>query len=257
MDSIPAALAALLLNLCAAGGIGYPAISFPLALAAAAIVNRRDAALNDVAPETARTSKAAVSPAWIIGVVAVFAIFYATAFKPRQADFFFGLRTENSLNAAFYRDSFAAAAPESVDARSSEVVVKYYLVVAERYANSPGAETEAAWKRLRATVLASAPHSPIVCENCGDADFALYESHSERRVFLESAIDFYRAAVEKSPTETGKYVKLIRALRVVGEEEERRRLAEKALELDAITPHLDRKLPDEARDELMLIAGRR
>ncbi|MBQ1278173.1 MAG: hypothetical protein IIY07_05970 [Thermoguttaceae bacterium] len=91
----------------------------------------------------------------------------------------------------------------------------------------------------------------------------------KRREFLDSAVDFYRQAVDRSPTDAAKRAKLVAALRDVAtlaavenadfpfptvDAEtalaDARREAEIALELDAQTPHLDRKLPDETRVEL-------
>ena len=96
-----------------------------------------------------------------------------------------------------------------------------------------------------------APNSASVRENCGDFDFGLYIRRNKRnKAFLDSAIDFYQDAVAFSPTEVGKRVKLYRAYLEKELVNEALKEAEKALYFDEITPHEDRKLQDDVREEL-------
>ena len=132
-------------------------------------------------------------------------------------------------------------------------------------------ENRARWERLRAEAEAVSPNSAALREGWADFDASLFAdvSRRTRREFLDSAVDFYRQAVDRSPTDAAKRAKLAAALRdaatlpavenadfpfptVAAETAlvDARRQAEIALELDAQTPHLDRKLPDATRDEL-------
>ncbi|MBP3532450.1 MAG: O-antigen ligase family protein [Thermoguttaceae bacterium] len=303
------ALAAAFLNLCAAGGIGYPALTFPIFLLAAFLVNRADAtAKSPQLVETAekadlsastqtadvpRTSQTAVPPQtaqiprrpanvplyFALGAVAVAAVFDATAFRPWAAEFFFSLRISAPNGAAQYRDVFEAGAPEKIDAASHEVVSQCYYAAGKTFATRPTPENRARWERLRAQAQAVSPNSASLREGWADFDASLFAdvSRGTRREFLDSAVDFYRQAVDRSPTDAAKRAKLVAALRdvatlspptsvssadvenadfpfptVAAETalDDARRQAEIALELDAKTPHLDRKLPDETRADL-------
>ncbi len=300
------ALAAAFLNLCAAGGIGYPALTFPIFLLAAFLANRVDAAAKSpqsaqnadlpespqtddvpqtpqtaVPPQTAQTPRRPVNvPLYFaLGAVAVAAVFDATAFRPWAAEFFFSLRIAAPNGAAQYRDVFEAGAPEKIDAASHEVVSQCYYAAGKTFATRPTPENRARWERLRAQAQAVSPNSASLREGWADFDASLFAdvSRGTRREFLDSAVDFYRQAVDRSPTDAAKRVKLVAALRDVATLSpptsassaavenvdfpfptvaaetalvDARRQAEIALELDAQTPHLDRKLPDETRAEL-------
>ncbi|MBQ2849756.1 MAG: O-antigen ligase family protein [Thermoguttaceae bacterium] len=301
------ALAAAFLNLCAAGGIGYPALTFPIFLVAAFLVNRADAAAKspqlaetaekaDLSASTQtddvpQTSQTAVPPQtaqiprrpvnvplyFALGAVAVAAVFDATAFRPWAAEFFFSLRISAPNGAAQYRDVFEAGAPAKIDAASHEVVSQCYYAAGKTFATRPTPENRARWERLRAQAQAVSPNSASLREGWADFDASLFAdvSRRSRREFLDSAVDFYRQAVDRSPTDAAKRAKLVAALRDAATLQapisaasaenadfpfptvaadaalaDARRQAEIALELDAQTPHLDRKLPDETRAEL-------
>lgn len=297
------ALAAALLNLCAAGGIGYPALTFPIFLAAAFLVSQTETAAKETqsaqpaenADVSETTPTAAVSNStqtaqlprravnvplyFALGAVAVAAVFDATAFRPWAAEFLFSLRISAPNGAAQYRDVFEAGAPEKIDAASHEVVSQCYYAAGKTFATRPTPENRARWERLRAQAEAVSPNSASLREGWADFDASLFAdvSRRTRREFLDSAVDFYRQAVDRSPTDAAKRAKLVAALRdvatlapptsasssaaqnadfpfptVAAETAlaDARRQAEIALELDAQTPHLDRKLTDETRAEL-------
>lgn len=287
------ALAAAFLNLCAAGGIGYPAATFPIFLLAAFLVNRADAHANSTQtarlPQTnaANSTQTAAPPRrrvnvplyFALGAVAVAALFDATAFRPWAAEFLFSLRISAPDGAARYRDVFEAGDPAKIDAASHEVVSQCYYFAGKAFATRPTPENRARWERLRAQTLTVSPNSASLREGWADFDAALFAdvSRGKRREFLDSAVDFYRRAVDRSPTDAVKRSKLVAALRDVATLSpptsvssapvenadfpfptvaaetalaDARRQAEIALQLDAQTPHLDRKLPDATRAEL-------
>ncbi len=289
------ALAAAFLNLCAAGGIGYPALTFPIFLVAAFLVNRADAPARSTqtaqtpqsnAANSTQTSQLSPTPRrpanvplyFALGAVAVAAVFDATAFRPWAAGFLFSLRTSTPDGAAQYRDVLESGDPAKIDAASHEVVSQCYYFAGKAFATRPTPENRARWERLRAEAEAVSPNSATLREGWADFDAALFADapRRTRREFLDSAVDFYRQAVDRSPTDAVKRAKLVAALRdvatlpaptsassaaqnadfpfptVAAETAfaDARREAEIALELDAQTPHLDRKLPDATRDEL-------
>lgn len=276
------ALAAAFLNLCAAGGIGYPALTFPIFLVAAFLVNRAapanstQTAENADFPEPSQTAQTPRRPVnvplyFALGAVAVAALFDATAFRPWAAEFLFSLRISVPDGAARYRDVLEAGDPAKIDAASHEVVSQCYYFAGKAFATRPTPENRARWERLRAQAQAVSPNSASLREGWADFDASLFAdvSRGKRREFLDSAVDFYRQAVDRSPTDAVKRAKLAAALRdaatlaavenadfpfpTVAVETalaDARRQAEIALELDAQTPHLDRKLPDETRAEL-------
>ena len=297
------ALAAALLNLCAAGGIGYPALTFPIFLAAAFLVAQTETAAKETqsaqpaenadvsettptaaVPNSAQTAqlprrRVNVPLYFALGAVAVAAVFDSTAARPWAAEFLFSLRISAPDGAARYRDVLEAGAPAKIDAASHEVVSQCYYVAARTFATRPTPENRARWERLRAQAQAVSPNSASLREGWADFDASLFAdvSRRTRREFLDSAVDFYRQAVDRSPTDAVKRAKLVAALRDVATLSpptsasssaaknadfpfptvaaetalaDARREAEIALELDAQTPHLDRKLPDETRAEL-------
>ncbi len=339
------ALAAAFLNLCAAGGIGYPALSFPIFLGAAFLVSQAETAAKatqnaasdstrnaqiaavanstqnaqpaDVAKSTQRAHPAAVAsstrnvqPAdvanstrlaetaqtpnsprpteaaqtarpprrpvavslcFALGAVAVAAVFDSTAFRPWAAEFLFSLRISAPDGPARFRDVLESGDPSKIDAASHEVVSQCYYFAGKAFATRPTPENRARWERLRTQAEAVSPNSASLREGWGDFDAALFAdaTRRERREFLDSAVDFYRQAVDRSPTDAAKRAKLAAALRDAATLPappaadspipplapdaalaDARRQAEIALELDAKTPHLDRKLPDATRDAL-------
>ncbi|MBQ5789331.1 MAG: hypothetical protein IIW01_03495, partial [Thermoguttaceae bacterium] len=187
------------------------------------------------------------------------------------AEFLFSLRISAPDGAARYRDVLEAGDSAKIDAASHEVVSQCYYAAGKTFATRPTPENRARWERLRAQAEAVSPNSASLREGWADFDASLFAdvSRGKRREFLDSAVDFYRQAVDRSPTDAAKRAKLVAALRDVAtlaavenadfpfptvDAEtalaDARREAEIALELDAQTPHLDRKLPDETRVEL-------
>lgn len=273
--AILGALAAAFLNLCAAGGIGYPALTFPIFLLAAFAVDRpaqlaetsRPAQLVET-PRPAQTPRRrdAAPLFFALGAVAVAAVFDTTAFRPWAAVFFFSLEPTAPGVAVFETGD-----PGKIDAASHKIVSQCYYFAGNSFATRPTPENRARWERLRAQARSVSPNSASLRESWADFDAALFAdvARRSRREFLDSAIDFYRQAVDRSPTDAVKRAKLVAALRdaatLVAQPPadspipavdpdaalaDARREAKIALELDANTPHLDRKLPDETRVEL-------
>ncbi len=247
-------IVALLLNLCAAGGISYPVASTTLFLLAGFIVN-----FNDVR-KTESLKKVATSPAKLTlrvfwAGIAVLCVFYITAFKPRCNSFLFSLLNNpqnNESKGGFYDECLKLGTVEKVDASSSAVVTQFYYYSGLKYIKNPSKENRERWNRLRAQVKRVAPNSPTIRENCGDFDYGLFLQKKNRYDFLDSALAFYQDAVAFSPTDVGKRVKLFRAYQTKGLLNKALEEAKEALELDETTPHEDRKLEDDVREELQM-----
>jgi tetratricopeptide (TPR) repeat protein len=79
--------------------------------------------------------------------------------------------------------------------------------------------------------------------------FEIYERTGQRED-LETALSMYQRAVELYPNSPLSRAKLAMAYRAAGRQTDFAREAAQALELDAITPHFDKKLPDTLRDSL-------
>jgi tetratricopeptide (TPR) repeat protein len=73
---------------------------------------------------------------------------------------------------------------------------------------------------------------------------------AKRNDYLQKGIAAYREAAERYPTNASYHAALALALRRAGEEVAFIEHAQTALRLDEITPHKDRKLPDELRNSL-------
>lgn len=67
---------------------------------------------------------------------------------------------------------------------------------------------------------------------------------------IDPAVDAYEKAVALYPNSALHRAKLTEACRAVGATLAFRREAQAALELDDVTPHIDKKLPVELRDRL-------
>ncbi|MBQ2788848.1 MAG: hypothetical protein IJE97_04370, partial [Thermoguttaceae bacterium] len=141
-----------------------------------------------------------------LGAVAVAAVFNATVFRPWAAGFLFSLRISTPDGAARYRDVLESGAPAKIDAASHEVVSQCYYAAGKAFATRPTPDNRARWERLRAQAEAVSPNSASLREGWADFDAALFAdvSRGKRREFLDSAVDFYRQAVDRSPTDAAK-----------------------------------------------------
>ena len=245
------AMATLLLNICAAGGIGYPVISTLLFMLAAFSVNLNDKRISNSVKGHTFTSKRTSLSVLVVSIV-LLCVFYVSAFKPRCNSFLFSLLYNPQSNVTSeYQEDLKNGSVEKIDGSSSAVVTQFYYFSALEYADSPSNTNLERWQGLRERVKYVAPNSASVRENCGDFDFGLYIRRNKRnKAFLDSAIDFYQDAVAFSPTEVGKRVKLYRAYLEKELVNEALKEAEKALYFNEITHHEDRKLQDDVREEL-------
>lgn len=252
------AIIALLINLCAAGGIGYAPVSTILFIFAAIVVNRAQykrivpvcEADGDVVPFKlrARSYRYAVITVLLISL-SLTAIFYATSYKPRMNAFLFELRYESNPQAGI-KELLSDGALEKIDPKSVVVVSQYYYAVGQVYAQNATQENQRRWQAAYDKIERVSPNSPAIRERCGEFDQRQFERNKDRSEFLDSAIRFYEEAVDLSPTDVGKKEKLFAMLKTAKRFDEAKDVAEQALEFDERTSHEDRKLTDGIRREM-------
>ncbi len=253
-----ATLATALINLCAAGGIGYPSIAVPFFLFAALLANRIDdyncSSKTQVSPEPKRRIlfrvKNAESGA-LFASVALLLFFHFTAFQPFCRALLF--KTRYSLESAStspYLDALNSGASERVDRFSTPVALQFYYFATRQYFEKPSEQNKALWRKTREQLRKNSPNSAPWRENCADLSQALYERDKTRTEFRDDALEFYRECVERSPTECSTRAKLALFEFEIGEVERAKIDAKEALEQDERTPHEDRKLEDDLKKKL-------
>ena len=204
----------LLLNLCFAGGIGYPVISTTFFFIAGIEVNQRSA--NASEKSKSNLVKTPFSLAFVTVLLLLF-VFYLTALKPRNQSFLFmRLRDTETLGASKYSQDLKDGAYGKIDALSSKVAEQFYYYSGYEFARERSESSASLRQKMREHVCESSPNSPTVREDCGNFDWSVYcqsPNSVENEIFLDSAIDFFREAASLSPTDVQKRVKLVRALR--------------------------------------------
>ena len=246
-------LATLLLNICVAGGIGYPAISVPLFVLAAICVNANVSTARQTARQRAVWTGKKGSSVFLLFSVVVLLTFYSTAFKPRLNSYLFMLKYDPTSVGLVnpYVNDLKSGSTEHIDAYSTSVASQFYYYAALEYSKSHNEQDKMRWQNMRNHVKEVSPNSAIVRESCGDFDWTLFcRDKRTNGDFLDSAAEFYRDSTIFSPTEVGKRLKLFRAYKEQNRTDDALAEARIALELDKITPHEDRKLSEESRDEL-------
>ena len=239
------ALLIVLVNLLAAGGIGYPCVSTLIFILSAIVVESSDSGIRKGAVDWKPLRF--VAPTLVLSLCVITAAFYTTAFKPRNQSFLFNLDATNFSG---------VTNPKDVDPYSIDVARLFYGRAAQEYFAYPTEANHENWQVARDRVKTTSPNSSAARESCADWDWRLFTENRSRREFGDSALDFYRESVERSPTDVGKRAKLARALVELGRRDEAVQEAKRALESDRVNPHLDRKLIDEDRRFLTtLVAG--
>lgn len=244
---------ALLLNLCVAGGFEYPVISVVLFFLAAILVNQTFAPNSPVTSYCIPTSNNLIC-ILILGTL-VLCGFYLTAFKPRSNSFMFSLQYDpQQISKSQYLDLLIKGNFNKIDGASSKVAEQFYFFSGLEYAHAQTDANRERWKKTQQHVKHVSPNSATIHERCGDFDFELYNrqknAKNTNRDFLVSSQDFYQKSVELSPTNANVRVKLYRVFVLLNNKDEAISEAQKALELDRITHHDDRKLLERDRVEL-------
>ncbi len=106
------------------------------------------------------------------------------------------------------------------------------------------------YEKYRQAAAQLDPRSAPMWMRFGDDALAAYQKQ-RRQDRLDIAIQSYRRAVELYPTSATCRAKLALAYQTAGDQQAFRRQRDRALELDRLTPHADKKLPDELRRRLL------
>jgi tetratricopeptide (TPR) repeat protein len=240
---LPAAgVAVLLVNLLAAGGIGFPSVAGTLWLLLAL-------GLEGEPPRTIRALGA-----WLVlGVaVALAAACYGTAYSPVlgcQAKL--RLAEREPARAVEHLEAAATADPWAAEPWRQLAAIEF-----ENWWQRPGQEGFGRFERACGKALELAPNSAPTWLAAGDwrlRAFSKTDGLGEKVVgdAIEAAVAAYRHAVQLYPNNAVYRAKLAEACRAGGDEPEFRREAEAALELDSATPHSDKKLPADVRERLI------
>ncbi len=236
------AVAALLVDLLATGGIGMPSVAGTLwLLMAVGLQGERPRELHSL------TAWAALTAAIGLAVAC-----YGTAYGPVLA-------YQAEMRAA-ERERESAVEHLETASRSDPLASEPWRLLAatyfERWWQTPGDATFGHFEEANAQALKRAPNSAPAWLAAGDWYFRA-SSQTERHTgkpadeLIQTAVAAYRQAVSLYPNNAVYRAKLAVASRASGDQPAFRREARLALQLDEATPHADKKLPAELRDRLL------
>jgi O-antigen ligase len=234
-------VAALLVNLLAAGGIAFPGIAGSLWLLLALSLDRRG---QGTRPAYVAWAAAVVLVALLIGC-------YATAYRPV-------LTCQSELRLierepALAKKHIEAAA--EADPLSAEPWRQMAAIMIEAWSQCPEKVDFGRFLAARDKMLELAPNSAPLWTAAGDwasRAYAKTDQHGKRIMSeaVRSATECYGRAVQLYPNSALHRAKLAEAMLAAGDQSAARREAEMALHLDEITPHIDKKLSADVRNRL-------
>jgi tetratricopeptide (TPR) repeat protein len=244
-------VAVLLVNLLAAGGIGFPAVADSLWLLLALGLNRLEA------NRPLRNLPRGVGTAGLIVAITLAAACYSSAYNPV-------LRYHQAVEMA--KEALAHRNPDQAErhlreaAKADPLAVKPWQQLAAltfaRWQQHPGEQTFRAFESYNAEALKRVPDSSAAHLLSGDWYLAAYRK-THRKDYVNKALEDYRAAVERYPNSALCQAKLALAYKAADQPSQFRRQADEALRLDRVTPHVDKKLPPALRRQLLPAAGGR
>ncbi len=227
----------LLVNLLAAGGIGFPGVAgtFWLLLAVGLSADRP------------RPLPRAYAVAGLVAAVTLAVTCYISAYDPV-------LRSRKWMQQAQWEPSQArakdclirAAAADPLSAEPWRELARHALYSWQR---APNAERFSRFESLNEMALRLAPNSSSAWAAGGGSYWQAFQAE-KRAEHAAKAAEAYARAVELYPNSGLLRARAALAYRAAGDSVRFRRQAEKALWLDEITPHTDKKLPDDLRAQL-------
>lgn len=240
---MPAALPAvgavvLLVNLLAAGGIGFPGVAGTLWLLLAV-------GLNVAEPQPPQTLPRYAGLAAAVFTFALGVSCYTTAYGPVMV-------ARGKVEAAQSYPNYAsqylmeAAEADPLDAQPWKQVGEMTF---REWQEQPTVEMYLVFEKCADAASALEPNSAATHFQIGRWYDQIHD-RTGRESDLKKAIAAYRRAVELYPTRSLYRARLALALKAAGDEAASREQADEALRLDGLTPHADKKLPDELRGEL-------
>jgi hypothetical protein len=239
-------VATLLVNLLAAGGIMYPSVAGSLWLLIGLGINLAE-------PITPLRGKA--GPLAALALCAVLTIsHYLTGYSPV-------LRCQGAMltgygetgNIVEQEKAFQLAA--ALDPRSAEPWQHLAGLKLRLFLDRGGARTLADFDDFSAQFLARKPHSSAAYRTVGNWWQQVFAKTQEPE-HASKAVHHLKRAVELYPNHAVLRAELALALENAGEPAMAHSEATKALELDAATPHADKKLSTSLREEISTIADK-
>ena len=236
--------AAALLNLCAAGGIGYPPTALAVWIPAAILLNRAQAP--DAPKKASRALRISAAAVWIL----LLAICLATEFYPVLAEKTLLPRLDEMPPG----EAHLALTHASEGAGRHSIPIRWALCTMAMYDEGylPSPEREKTWRAAKEALWRAAPENASIRGEMADEEFTLYEA-TGNRLFLDEASSSYAEAVRLFPTNALYRAAWAMALNAAGDTEKAQTEKTEALRLDALTPHEDRKIPDALKSLLTSI----
>lgn len=230
-------VAVLLVNLLAAGGIGLPGVAGTLWLLMAV-------GLVATGQPPRRLSSRYSLVALGIGVVLTVAC-YASAYAPvvRYHAAMRMVYEDPARRVEHLKEAIAA------DALAAEPWKQLANVAFKAWQEQPRPETFESFEQAAQNALDLEPDSASAWLYYADRYYEVFE-RMHRPEDLQKALDRYQRAVMLYPNSAAARARLAVAYRTCGRQDDFQREAARALELDAITPHFDKKLPDDLRETL-------
>lgn len=231
-------VAVLLVDLLAAGGIGSPGVSGTLWLLLAL-------GLNGVQYGSVRMASQKTGLALLAAAVLLAVACYLTAYGPvLNARWRIERVAEEPAQAKGLLMAAAAADPLAAEPWNLLAGLELYAL-----GQQPSDEKYAEFDQCQREFIRRKPNSAAAAAAAAERYFLAFEQTKQSRP-LEEAIELYHRAVSLYPNNATHRANLALALAAVGDGPAARREAARALELDALTPHEDKKLPTKLRDAL-------
>jgi hypothetical protein len=228
----------LLVNLSAAGALAFPGVAGTLWLLAAI-------ALNEAAHGRTIAVPRAVWGTLLVTCLGLAIACYVTAYSPV-------LRSGATLRTAL--SDPARAEYHLLEATQADpwAVEPWALLAAQahrRWQQTGEPEALRLFESSARTAAALAPHASTLRWQTGEGYLDIFLK-TRQRDYLEKALAAYRQAVDLYPTSAMYQASLAVVLEQTGNKAGFEEHRQAALRLDAKTPHLNRKLPDELRKSL-------
>jgi len=235
----------LLVNLLGAGGIGFPGVAGTLWLLLAIRLNM-DEVENCQGCEPGLVVPRYAAFAGFVTVVVLAIACYNSGYRPV-------LRCQTLLRQASRQPSqseLVLRAATVADPLSAKPWDRLAWLEFSKWQQTKGSYHIKRFEVFNRNALKLAPSSSALQLVTGDRYLTFY-SETHRPEFAECSVEAYTKAVELYPNNGLWHAKLAVAFRAIGKQAEFEREADFALRLDELTPHADKKLPEELRQNLM------
>lgn len=250
------AVAALLLNLTAAGGIGYPSIAESLWLLAAIGLSLNSGPRGDGV--TTAGGQQAVRFGSIATCVALFVVAYVTSYRPVTSARAWLARADAAfLSGNVKQQAAVVEAATAADRWSVNAARRMVALRLAEYQRDPRADRLATVTDSVDRMLDLAPRKSGAWQYASEVAETVYRQSNDRQQ-LETAIGRQRQAIEHYPASSQLHSRLANLLKEAGHSSEAINAAREALRLDdlmRLAGHADRRLSPEEQKKLREIAG--